>query len=115
MVCFCVCVRGLGGFNVFVCCVCEALCCCMVCFVRGVCACVVCLRVLRVVYCVMLYGLFFFFFFCVCVGVLLICLCGVFMNYSALSYGLCLRCCVFVRVGLNVLVRFVCDLVSDVV
>ena len=40
----------------------------MVCFVRGVCACVMCLRVVRVVYCVMLYG------FCVCC-----CLCGCFV------------------------------------
>ena len=32
----------------------------MVCVVSGVCACVMCLRVLRVVYCVMMYGLFVF-------------------------------------------------------
>ena len=49
-----------------------------------------------------------------CVGVLLICLCGVLMLYNALSHGLCLRC-VFVRVGLKVFVRVVCDSLCDVV
>ena len=43
----------------------------------------------------------------VCVGDLLTCLCDVFMIYCALSYVLCLRCCAFVRVGLNVFVRIV--------
>ena len=48
-------------------------------------------------------------------GVLLVCLCGVSMSHYALSYGLCLCGCVFVRVGLNVLVRFDCDSLCDVV
>ena len=57
------------------------MCCFMVCFVRGVCACVVCLRVLRVVYCVILDGMFFVvFFFFVCVGVSLIGLCDFVYN-----------------------------------
>ena len=38
----------------------------MECFVRGVCACVTCSRVLRVVYCVLLYGVFFLFLFFLC-------------------------------------------------
>ena len=49
------------------------------------------------------------------VRVLLMCLCDVFMVYCVLSSGLCWCCCVFVRAGLNVLVRFVCDLLCDVV
>ena len=72
---------------------------------------VVCAFVLRVVYCVM--------FVCgiavLCVGVLLVCLCDVSMVDCVLSYGLCWCCCVFVRAGLNVFVRFVCDLLCDVV
>ena len=113
MVCFCVCVRGLGG-STCVCLVCELLCAVLWCVlfvscVRDLCVC----KVLRVVYCVMLYGLFLFVF--VCVDELLICLCDVFMIYCVLSYGLCLCCCAFVRVGLNVFVRLVCDLLCDVV
>ena len=96
--CSCLCAWA-WGVNVFVFCSWILVCCFMVCFERGVCACVMFLRVLRVVCCVLLYG------FVVFLGVLLICLCDVSMVYYALSYGLCLCCCVFVRVGLNVLMR----------
>ena len=50
-----------------------------------------------------------------CVGVMLICLCGVFMVYCVMSYGSCWCCCECVRAGLNVFVRFACDLTCDVV
>ena len=50
-----------------------------------------------------------------CVGVLLICLCEVLMLYYALTYGMCLCCCVCVRVGFTVFVRFVNNLLCDVV
>ena len=42
-------------------------------------------------------------------------LCDVLMMYSVLSYGLWLRCCAFVRVGLHAFVRVVCALICDVV
>ena len=96
-----------------------------------------CLCVLLANYCVMFYGVFcscclfvrcafacvacgvlcdvVLIVFCLCVGVLLIRLRGVFLIDYALSYGLCLCCGVFVRVGLNVLVRVVDDLLCDVV
>ena len=56
-----------------------------------------------------------FFVVSVCVDDVLLCLCDVLMIHCVLSYGLWLCCCAFVRVGLNVFVRFVCDLWCDVV
>ena len=89
------------------------MCCFMVCFVRGVCACVVLACVACGVLCDVVWFVFVVVF--VCLGVLLICVCDLSMMYYALSHGLCLCCCVFVRVGLNVFVRFVCDSICDAV
>ena len=49
----------------------------------------------------------------VCVGVLLRCLCDVVIVYCVMSYGSCWCCCVCVRAGLNVSVRFARDLLCD--
>ena len=46
------------------------------------------------------------------VCVLLKCVCDVFMDYCVLSSGLCWCCCVCVRTGSKVFVRFVCDFFS---
>ena len=106
MVCRSVCVRRLGGVNVVVCIVCGLLCAVLWCVMFVVCA-----FVLRVVYCVMVCGNGFVVFLCACV----VSVCDVFMVYCVLSSGLCWCCCVFVRAGLNVFARVVCDLLCDVV
>ena len=102
------------GFNVFVCFVCELLCAVLWCglFVLFVCVC----PVFACVACGVLCG-----------GVWIACvvgwLCGWFASlFVWCVYGLCVCCrmdrvglAVCVRAGLNVFVRFVCDLVCDVV
>ena len=63
MVCLSVCVRGLGGGQCgCVYCLWIVVCCFMACYVRGV-----CVFVLRVVYCMMVYGYCFVCFLCACV------------------------------------------------
>ena len=91
MVCFCVCVRGLGG-SVCLCVLFVNYCvlfyvvfcsgCLCVCYVFACVACGVLCDVVWIVYVAF-----------ACVGVLLICLCDVFMIYYALPYGLCLCVC----------------------
>ena len=81
-----VCGACLGAFYVFACFACDVLC--------------VAVGCMFVVF--------------VCVGVLLICLFDAFVMYCVPVYGLCL-CFVFRRKGSNVFVRFVCDLLCDVV
>ena len=108
----CLCAWALG-VNVFVCsfvseCVLVYVVFCSWCLcVRYVFACVACGVLCDVVWIV----------FCVfaCVGVLLSCLCDVSMLNYALPYGLCSCCRVLVRVGFNVFVRVVCNLLCDVV
>ena len=51
----------------------------------------------------------------VCVGVLLICFLGLFRISGVLVHGVCLCWFVVRRVGFTVFVRFVCDLLCDVV
>ena len=48
-------------------------------------------------------------------GAFSVCLLDVFMMYCVLVFGLCLCCFVVMRVGFNVFVRAVCDLLCDVV
>ena len=84
----------------------------MVWFVRVVCLCAVRLRVACGVLCDVVWIVCVVF---VCVGVLLICLCDAFIVYCVLSYGSCWCCCVFAHAGLNLFVRFVRDLLRNVV
>ena len=109
---FCFLCAWAWQLNVFMCIVCKFVCV----FVYGVfcswCLCVLCVCVLRVVHCVMLYGVSFVVVLCVCF--LLICVCDVRVVYCVLSYMLCWCCSVFVRAGFNVFVRFVCDVLCDV-
>ena len=76
--------------------------------------CVLCVCVCCVMLCVMLWGLSLLLRF-ICVGVLIICSLDVCMMYCVLVSGLCLCCVVGVRVGFNVFVRVVCDLLCGVV
>ena len=113
--CLC-CVESMRvGFNVIVRFACELLRAVVWCslVVVLVCVRVVCLRVLRDVLCDGVGFVFVVAF--LCVGSLIICLLGVFMMYVVMVSGLCLCCFEIMRVGFNVFVRVVCDLLCDVV
>ena len=70
------------------------------------------MRVLRVMSCAMLYGVYCSCV-CLCLG-LITCLRDVFVIHGVLLYGLCLCCFVVVRVGLNMFGCFVRDALSVV-
>ena len=97
----------------FVCFVCELLCAVVWCILVVVRAFVrfMCLRVLRDVLCDTVGCVFVVDF--MCVGVLILCLLDVFMMYCVLFSGLCLCCFVVMRVGFDVFVRVVCDLLCE--
>ena len=103
----------LGRFNVCVCFVCELLCAVVWCnlVVVRVCVRFMWLRVLRNVWCSMAWFWFVF----ICVGVLIVCLLDVFMMCCVLASGVYLCCFVVMRVGIDVLVHVVCDLLCEVV
>ena len=99
----------------FVCFVCELLCAVVWCnlVVVRVCVRVMCLRVLRDVLCDIVGFVFVVEF--NCVGVLIRCLLDVFMMCCVLVFGVYLCCVVVMRVGFDVFVRVVCDLLCEVV
>ena len=99
----------------FVCFVCELVRAVVWCSLGVVIVCVrvMCLRVLRGVLCDVVGFVFVVAY--MCVGVLIIYLLDVFMLYCVLVSGLCLCCVVGMRVGFNVFVRVVCELLCDVV
>ena len=116
--------------------------CAMLCGLRvrvclGSCVLFMCQFEVFVMFCVLFYGVCCSWCLCVCyvfacvacgvlcdvVCIVCVALCGrvvdmfVRCEYDlcVLSYGLCLCCCACVRVGLNVFVRVVCDLLCDAV
>ena len=99
----------------FVCVVSELLCAVVWCNLVVVRACVrfMCLRVLRDVLCDIVGFVFVVDF--MCVGVLIRCLIDVFMMCCVLVSGTYLCCFVILRVGFDVCVRVVCDLLCEVV
>ena len=105
----------LEGSMCVVCFVCELLCAVVWCelVVVRVCVRFMCLRVLRDVLCALVGFAFAVVFFCV--GVLIKCLLDVFMMCCVLASGFYLRWFVVMRVGFDVFVRVVCDLLRDVV